>query len=606
MCGIMGYVGEKEAGPIVLEGLRLLESRGYDSAGIASKDLLGPIKVQKAKGKLSNLLERVKTDPCTGTMAIGHTRWATHGKAEDYNAHPHMANGVAVVHNGIIENYRELRKFLEEDLGRVFLSDTDTEVVPHLIGYYLQKYVPPTAIRKAVAHLKGTFALGIMLESSPAVLFAVRKNQPLIIGFGASGTCISSSEIALASFAEVGVMHLEDGDIAQVHAEGASVFDFLGNEIKREIRKISVSGGTPDKGNYKHFLLKETFDQPESVGDTFRSFSDSQSHEIVLPELPFDFKEINRLSIIGCGTAYHAGLIGKYWLESLAGLSADCEIASEFCYRDPVLSPNSAGLFLSQSGETRDTIAALEHMREWGIPSLAIVNAPASSLSRVAGGTLYTKAYPEIAVASTKAFTAQLAVLASLAVFAAKERGRKFDQAGVLSDFAELPNHMQEVLAKSEEIHEISKLIARSSSVFYIGRGTSYPLALEGALKLKEISYIHAEGYPAGELKHGPLALIDTNTTTVVIAPSDRHFDKTVSNLEEIITRGGNIVLISDERCCAQVTKPVARIALPEVNPFVSPFVYVVALQLLAYHTAVLKGTDVDQPRNLAKSVTVE
>ncbi|MEK0083023.1 glutamine--fructose-6-phosphate transaminase (isomerizing) [Benzoatithermus flavus] len=607
MCGIVGVIGRRPAAPLLLDALRRLEYRGYDSAGMATL-VEGRIERRRAQGKLDRLAERLASEPLPGTTGIGHTRWATHGVPNETNAHPHLSEGVAVVHNGIIENFQELRAELVAR-GHHFATQTDTEVVPHLIGAGLARGLDPKeAAVAAVRRLKGAFALAMLFEGCDDLLIVARKGSPLAIGYGEGEMFVGSDALALAPLTER-IQYLEEGDVAFLSRRGAMILDAEGNEAERPIRQTALSGALIGKGNHRHFMEKEIFEQPAVLGDTLRSFADPATHRITLPELPFDFQAVSRVAAVACGTASYACLVGKYWLESLAGLPVDWDIASEFRYRASPLVPGQVGLFVSQSGETADTLAAMRHLRGEGCPALAVVNVPESTLAREADATLRTLAGPEIGVASTKAFTTQLATLACLAVGAARARGRLDPEreAALTKALDELPARILQVLEKDQEIRAIAAELMAARDVLYVGRGTSYAIALEGALKLKEISYIHAEAYAAGELKHGPIALIDEHVPVIVVAPRDHLFEKTASNLQEVVARGGKVVLLSDAAGVAELGDYAWKtVTLPEVDPFVAPILYAVPVQLLAYHTAVLKGTDVDQPRNLAKSVTVE
>ena len=607
VCGIVGVVGVERAAPLLLEALRRLEYRGYDSAGIATL-VDGRIERRRAAGKLDNLARELAAHPLEGTVGIGHTRWATHGRATRTNAHPHVSGGVAVVHNGIIENFQSLRAELEAE-GRRFETETDTEVVPHLVAHYLALGNDPVeAARRAVERLEGAFALAMLFAGDARFLLVARRGSPLAVGYGHGEMYVGSDALALAPLTER-IQYLEEGDFAVLDPEGARILDAAGRPVTRPITRTALSGAMIGKGNHRHFMEKEIFEQPSVLGDTLRAFADPSDHRIVLPDLPFDLARLPRLAAIACGTASYACLVGKYWFEGLAGLPVDWDIGSEFRYRAPVLLPDQAGLFVSQSGETADTLAALRYMKERGHPTLAVVNVPESSLAREADGILRTLAGPEIGVASTKAFTTQLATLACLAIGAARARGRldAERERGLTRALDEVPARVLQILQQQERFREIGEELALARDVLYIGRATSYAVAMEGALKLKEISYIHAEAYAAGELKHGPIALIDESVPVIVVAPRDALFEKTVSNLQEVAARGGRIVLFSDRQGCEELAAHCWRaVALPVCDPFVAPILYTVPVQLLAYHTAVAKGTDVDQPRNLAKSVTVE
>ena len=607
MCGIVGVIGGRPAAPLLLDALRRLEYRGYDSAGIATL-VDGRVQRRRAPGKLDRLAERLAAEPLGGVTGIGHTRWATHGVPNETNAHPHVSDGVALVHNGIIENFQELRQELI-GLGHTFVTQTDTEVVAHLISTQLARGLSPReAAARVVRRLHGAFALAILFEDHEQLLVVARKGCPLAIGYGDNEMFVGSDALALAPLTER-IQYLEEGDLAFLDRSGATVTDAEGSPVDRPIRQTALSGALIGKGNHRHFMEKEIFEQPAVLGDTLRSFADPATHRIALPELPFDLATLPRLAIVACGTASYAGLVGKYWFEGLAGLPVDWDIASEFRYREPPLVPGQAGLFVSQSGETADTLAAMRHLRAGGHKALAIVNVPESTLAREADAVVRTLAGPEIGVASTKAFTTQLATLACLAVGAARERGRlAAPREGELTQaLDELPARILQVLEKDQEIRAIAQELTTARDVLYLGRGTSFAVALEGALKLKEISYIHADAYAAGELKHGPIALIDEAVPVIVVAPRDALFEKTASNLQEVVARGGKVVLLSDAEGVAELGDYAWRtVTLPTVDAFVAPILYAVPVQLLAYHTAVLKGTDVDQPRNLAKSVTVE
>lgn len=607
MCGIVGVIGGRPAAPLLLDALRRLEYRGYDSAGIATL-VGGRVERRRSPGKLDRLAERLDQEPLGGVTGIGHTRWATHGAPNETNAHPHVSEGVALVHNGIIENFQELRAELVAR-GHQFATQTDTEVVAHLISAQLARGLEPReAALQVVRRLKGAFALAILFERHDELLVVARKGCPLAVGYGDGEMFVGSDALALAPLTER-IQYLEEGDVAVLSRSGAVVADAEGREVERPIRQTALSGALIGKGNHRHFMEKEIFEQPAVLGDTLRSFADPETHRITLPDLPFDLADVPRLAVVACGTASYACLVGKYWFEGLAGLPVDWDIASEFRYRNPPLVANQAGLFVSQSGETADTLAALRHLRAEGHPALAVVNVPESTLAREADGLLRTLAGPEIGVASTKAFTTQLATLACLAVGTARARGRLTAEreAELTRALDELPARILQVLEKDAEIRAIAQELVAARDVLYVGRGTSYAIALEGALKLKEISYIHAEAYAAGELKHGPIALIDENVPVIVVAPRDALFEKTASNLQEVVARGGKVVLLSDAEGINELGEYAWRaVTLPSVDPFVAPILYAVPIQLLAYHTAVLKGTDVDQPRNLAKSVTVE
>lgn len=613
MCGIVGVIGGRPAAPLLLDALRRLEYRGYDSAGIATL-VHGKIVRRRAPGKLRNLAKLLEAEPLDGYTGIAHTRWATHGEPTETNAHPHVSAGVALVHNGIIENFQALRAELVAK-GHSFGTQTDTEVVAHLVSDGLRRVGPLEAATAAIRRLEGAFALAILFEDYSDLLVVARKGCPLAIGHGDGEMFVGSDALALAPLTRQ-IQYLEEGDIAFLNGEGVDIVDARDRPVTRAIVQTELSGATLGKGNHRHYMEKEIFEQAAVIGDTLRSFADPVTHRITLPELPFDMATVTRIAAVACGTASYACLVGKYWFESLAGLPVDWDIASEFRYRNPPLVPGQIGLFVSQSGETADTLAAMRYVRDAGHQTLAIVNVPESTAAREADGMLRTLAGPEIGVASTKAFTTQLATLACLAIGAARARGRLTSdrEESLTHALDQLPARMLQVInGLNAHIRMIAEGLKDARDVIYLGRGTSNAIALEGALKLKEISYIHAEAYAAGELKHGPIALIDESVPVIVIAPRDHLFEKTASNLQEVVARGGRVILISDQEGVAKVTAELgegrklhASIVLPTVDPFVAPILYAVPVQLLAYHTAVLKGTDVDQPRNLAKSVTVE
>jgi glucosamine--fructose-6-phosphate aminotransferase (isomerizing) len=608
MCGIVGILGRGPVADQIVDSLRRLEYRGYDSAGVAT--LEGDhLARRRAEGKLRNLESRLKSQPLTGHAGIGHTRWATHGKPTESNAHPHAADNVAVVHNGIIENFRELRQMLETQ-GATFLSETDTEVVAHLVNSYLLKGASPQeAVKASLPQLRGAFALAFLFKGHGDLLIGARKGSPLAIGHGDGEMYLGSDAIALAPFTDT-VSYLEDGDWVVLTREVGVIHDAQGAVVNREVLKSGASSFLVDKANYRHFMAKEIHEQPEVVGHTLARYVDMATERVALPlKLPFDFKDIQRISITACGTASYAGYIAKYWFERLGRLPVELDVASEFRYREAPLRKGDLAIFISQSGETADTLAALRYAKSQGLHTLSVVNVPTSTIARESETVLPTLAGPEIGVASTKAFTCQLMVLAAVAVAAGKARGElsDADEIKLVHGLVEIPRLMAAALATEPQIEKLAREIAKSKDVLYLGRGTSYPLALEGALKLKEISYIHAEGYAAGELKHGPIALIDENMPVVVIAPYDRVFEKTVSNMQEVAARGGNIILMTDAKGAAEAAiASLVTIVLPDMAATFTPMVYAVPVQLLAYHTAVVMGTDVDQPRNLAKSVTVE
>ncbi len=607
MCGIVGILAREAVAPQLVDGLKRLEYRGYDSAGIATLDD-GRIVRRRAEGKLRNLEARLLADPLRGRTGIGHTRWATHGAPTEANAHPHATDRVAVVHNGIIENFRELREQLMEQ-GAVFTSQTDTEVVAHLASSALAAgATPQLAVHETMKRLRGAFALAFLFEGHDDLLIGARRGSPLAIGHGDGEVYLGSDAVALAPFTDE-ITYLEDGDWVVLTRETVEIFDEGGAPVSRPAIRSSVASVIVDKGAHRHFMAKEIAEQPEVVGHTLVRFIDMTAGRIRLPAgADFDFSGLDRLAISACGTAYYAGLVARYWFEKFARLPVDIDIASEFRYREPPLTPGGLALMISQSGETADTLATLRHCRAQGMTIGAVVNVPTSTIAREADVVFPTTAGVEVGVASTKAFTCQLAVLAALAIKAGRDRKvlSEQDEAKLVASLIEIPRLMAEALHLEPEIERLAPSIAKAKDVLYLGRGTSYPIALEGALKLKEISYIHAEGYAAGELKHGPIALVDENVPVVVLAPFDALFEKTASNMQEVAARGGRIVLITDKEGEVHAGETYATLVVPKAYAFVSPLIYAIPIQLLAYHTAVFMGTDVDQPRNLAKSVTVE
>jgi glucosamine--fructose-6-phosphate aminotransferase (isomerizing) len=607
MCGIVGIVGQTPVAPLIVDALKRLEYRGYDSAGVATIEN-GHLARRRAEGKLVNLEKRLNAEPLGGTIGIGHTRWATHGVPNEINAHPHFSKDVAIVHNGIIENFAELREELTRD-GFEFASQTDTEVVAHLVARELRKGAAPIeAAHAALGRLKGAFALAIMFQGDENLIVAARNGPPLAVGHGDGEMYLGSDAIALAPFTSQ-ITYLEDGDWAVIRRDSVEIFDISGKPVERARQQSVGTSLLVDKGNHRHFMEKEIHEQPEVISHTLANYVDFVGGRVKQFDVPFDFGKIDRLAISACGTAYLAGLIGKYWFERYARLPVDIDIASEFRYREMPLSKSSAALFVSQSGETADTLASLRYCRGEGIPISAIVNVRESTIARESNGIFPTLAGPEIGVASTKAFTCQLSVLASLALRAAVARGKVSEEQerALVRQLSEAPRYASQVLKLDKQIEQIAREISKVRDVLYLGRDTSFPLAMEGALKLKEISYIHAEGYAAGELKHGPIALIDENMPVIVIAPHDHIFEKTVSNMQEVAARGGRIILITDEKGAARTTlKTMEAIVLPDVPEIIAPIIYALPIQMLAYFTAVAMGTDVDQPRNLAKSVTVE
>jgi glucosamine--fructose-6-phosphate aminotransferase (isomerizing) len=607
MCGIIGIAGNGNVVPSVLDALKRLEYRGYDSAGIAAL-AVGGLDRRRAQGKLSSLEAVLKDKPMEGATAIGHTRWATHGLPNETNAHPHMTDKVAVVHNGIIENFQQLRAELVAK-GRVFTSQTDTEVVPQLITQLLSEgLAPQEAVSACLKRLEGAFALAIIFADLPNTLYAARRGSPLALGFGKEGNYLGSDAVALAPLTQK-ICYLEEGDWAKITPEAIQIFNSNDEAVERPIKITALTGATTGKGDFRHFMLKEIYEQPTVIGETLNVYYNPTTARITLPELPFDLKDISELTIVACGTSYYAGLVARYWLEQQAKLPVAIDVASEFRYREPVLKKGGLTIVISQSGETADTLAALRYAKAQGQHTLAIVNVPESSMSHEAEVTLYTHAGPEIGVASTKAFTTQLTVLACLTLALAEARGTvdADEMARLTHALAEVPARIAELLHDGDEIEKLATTIQHAKDMLYIGRGTSFAIAHEAALKMKEISYIHAEAYAAGEMKHGPIALIDESVPVIAIAPHDGLFEKTASNVQEAAARGGNIIAISDKAGIAGLADVVkASITLPTVHPFVTAILYAVPSQLLAYHVAVLKGTDVDQPRNLAKSVTVE
>ncbi|RUU28822.1 glutamine--fructose-6-phosphate transaminase (isomerizing) [Mesorhizobium sp. M6A.T.Ce.TU.016.01.1.1] len=607
MCGIVGIVGHSPVAPLIVDALKRLEYRGYDSAGVATIEH-GKLGRRRAEGKLINLERRLKDEPLDGMIGIGHTRWATHGVPNETNAHPHFSDGVAIVHNGIIENFAELRDELMRD-GYTFSSQTDTEVVAHLVARELARGLKPVeAAHQALKRLEGAFALAIMFKGDEDLIVGARNGPPLAVGHGDGEMFLGSDAIALAPFTN-SITYLEDGDWAVVRRNEVAIFDMEGNKVDRKRQQSLSTSFMVDKGNRRHFMEKEIHEQPEVISHTLAHYVDFVGGVSKPLDLPFDFAKIDRLAISACGTAYLAGLISKYWFERYARLPVDIDVASEFRYREMPLSRTDAAFFISQSGETADTLASLRYCRKAGMKIGAVVNVRESTMARESDVILPTLAGPEIGVASTKAFTCQLSVLASLAVRAGVARGTisREQETTLVRQLSEAPRYANQVLKLDGQIEKVARDLSHYKNVLYLGRDTNFPLAMEGALKLKEISYIHAEGYAAGELKHGPIALIDENMPVIVIAPHDRIFEKTVSNMQEVAARGGKIILITDSKGAAHATvKTMETIVLPDVPEIISPIIYALPIQMLAYFTAVFMGTDVDQPRNLAKSVTVE
>ncbi|GAA0734204.1 glutamine--fructose-6-phosphate transaminase (isomerizing) [Sphingomonas japonica] len=607
MCGIVGIVGKGDVVDQLVDGLKRLEYRGYDSAGVCTIHDAA-LERRRAEGKLANLVRELRDEPLPGRIGIAHTRWATHGAPNTVNAHPHATREVALVHNGIIENFKPLREELVAR-GRHFDSQTDSEVVAHLISEKVEAGMAPAdAVAEILPRLHGAFALAILFRQHPDLLIGARLGSPLVVGYGEGETYLGSDALALAPLTQR-IAYLEEGDWVVITREGAQVFDKDNQPAHRPITISGVTGALIDKGNHRHFMLKEIYEQPVVVAQTLRSYLRPLEEKVALPDMEFDLSSVERVTIVACGTAYYVGMIGKYWIERFARLPVEVDFASEFRYRDPVLLANTLGVVVSQSGETADTLAALRHMKASGVTTAGIINVPTSSMAREVDLLMPTHAGPEIGVASTKAFTCQLAVMAALAVNLARAKGRldPDEERDIVRHLTEVPAAINAALAHDAEIEAMAGTIASARDVLYLGRGPDYPLALEGALKLKEISYIHAEGYASGEMKHGPIALIDEHVPLIVIAPSGPLFDKTVSNMHEAQARGAQVVLISDAQGLAAAgDDAVATIEMPAVHPLIAPIVYAVPVQLLAYHVAVAKGTDVDQPRNLAKSVTVE
>ena len=607
MCGIIGIIGKDQVADRLVDGLKRMEYRGYDSAGVCTVQD-GQLIRRRAEGKLGNLVKELAGNPASGTVGIAHTRWATHGAPTTSNAHPHATGEVALVHNGIIENFKPLREALQAR-GRSFESETDTEVVAHLVSEQVEAGLSPTeAVQAVLPQLRGAFALAIAFRQHPDLLIGARLGSPLVVGYGEGETYLGSDALALAPLTQK-IAYLDEGDWVVITRDGAQIYDSANNPVTREITTSGVTAAAVEKGNYRHFMQKEIFEQPTVVAQTLSSYIRPLEQTVALPQMDFDLSAIDRITIVACGTSFYAGMVAKYWFETFARVPVDIDVASEFRYRDPVLQPGGLALFISQSGETADTLAALRHCKRNGQTIAVVVNVPTSSMAREADLLLPTHAGPEIGVASTKAFTCQLAVLAALAAHLALKKGKLSadEEHEIVKHLIEAPAALNAALSHDDDIAAMAHLIAPARDVLYLGRGPDYPLAMEGALKLKEISYIHAEGYASGEMKHGPIALIDESVPVIVLAPSGPLFEKTVSNMHEVMARGGKVVLISDADGIAEAGDGcMATIEMPKVHPLIAPLVYAVPVQLLAYHVAVAKGTDVDQPRNLAKSVTVE
>jgi glucosamine--fructose-6-phosphate aminotransferase (isomerizing) len=609
MCGIIGYVGPRETKEVLLEGLRRLEYRGYDSAGLAIFHD-GKVVIRRSLGKLGELVRKTAGERFNGHLGIGHTRWATHGKPSEANAHPHKAGGVAVVHNGIIENYLSLKGTLSRE-GHTFKSETDTEILGHLIQSHLFKGATfEEAVRQALLQVQGSYAIAVLYEGEKDKLIAARKESPLILGLGEKESFVASDIAAILPFTRK-VIFLEDGEMAVSQDSGSQISTLGGEKRRRPPKEILWDPVTAEKGGFKHFMLKEIHEQPRAISDTIRGRVSLEEGKILLGDLGLSakaLKEIRRVCIIACGTSYHAALVGKFMIEELARIPTDADLGSEFRYRDPLVGSQDLLVAISQSGETADTLAAFREGKKKGAHTLAICNVVDSSLARESDGIFYTHAGPEIGVASTKAFTTQLVALFLLALYLARTReaiGQK-EVKGLLEDLLKIPHQVQEVLDLNPEIEALSKRYMNARDFLYLGRGVNYPIALEGALKLKEISYVHAEGYPAGEMKHGPIALIDEEMPVVVLAPQSKTYEKILSNVEEVRAREGRIIALANPSNKEVASKARDVLFIPETHHLLTPILLTVPLQLLAYNIAVLKGTDVDQPRNLAKSVTVE
>ncbi len=614
MCGIIGILGSQTAAPRVIESLRRLEYRGYDSAGVATLEA-GKLERRRAAGKLVNLEHELTTSPLSGKSAIGHTRWATHGAATVDNAHPHISGRVAVVHNGIIENFRELRELLESE-GRSFSTETDTETIAHLVDRELEKGLSPVeAVSKSLKALRGAFGLAIMFEGEENLMIGARRGSPLVVGVGENEMFLGSDAMAVSPFTNR-VIYLDEGDWCVLNRDGVEIFNEDDQPVTHPVHIVQGIGAAAEKGNYRHFMQKEIYEQPDSTARTIGAYVDALHQRVALPadmtkasKIGFDFAKFGKVHMIACGTAYYSACVAEYWFEQIAKLPVETDIASEFRYREAALNKDDLAIFISQSGETADTLAALRYCKENGLTTAALVNVPTSTIAREADIVLPTLAGPEIGVASTKAFTAQLCGLAAIALAAARQRGvlSEAEEADLTKQLQETPRLISEALKHNDEVKDLAVEIAKARDVLYLGRGALYPIALEGALKLKEISYIHAEGYAAGELKHGPIALIDEHTPVVVIAPNDKLLEKTISNMQEVAARHGRVLLITDDiGAKAAGDTPWAVLKTPSCSPFIAPILYSIPVQMLAYHAAVEKGTDVDQPRNLAKSVTVE
>ncbi|USG63233.1 glutamine--fructose-6-phosphate transaminase (isomerizing) [Sneathiella marina] len=607
MCGIIGVLGKQDVVPSLVDGLKRLEYRGYDSAGIATLTSDG-IDRRRAEGKLVNLEAVLDGNNLSGLAGIGHTRWATHGVPNETNAHPHMTTQIALVHNGIIENYRELAEELVAK-GYAFESETDTEIAAQLISSYLDDGASPKdAMAQSLQRLQGAFSIAVIFKKHDDLMIGARRGAPLAVGWGKGEMFLGSDALALAPLTS-SISYLEEDDWVVLTRDGAVFYDKNNQEVTREVKQTQLSGAMIGKGNHRHFMMKEIVEQPAVIGETLSSFFNPRSRTITLPDLPFDWKDLPKITIVACGTSFYAAMIAKYWFEKVADLSVEVDIASEFRYRNMPLREGGLAMFISQSGETADTLAALKYAKENGQHIGSIINVEESSMGRESDFVFHTQAGPEIGVASTKAFTCQLVTLACIAIDAGVQRGviDHEEEARLCAAISEVPARAAEILESHVNIKNLAEKIFEANDILYIGRGTGYPVALEGALKLKELSYIHAEGYAAGELKHGPIALIDDTVPVIVVAPSDPYFEKTASNMQEVMARKARVIFLSDAAGIEQLGEhAVGSIELPSVDPFVAPILYALPVQLLAYYVAVLKGTDVDQPRNLAKSVTVE
>jgi glucosamine--fructose-6-phosphate aminotransferase (isomerizing) len=608
MCGIIGYIGNKNAIPIVMDGLKRLEYRGYDSAGIAYF-IEDKIELKRCKGKIRDLEGIVNTCSVSSGLAIGHTRWATHGRPSDENAHPHRSDGIVIVHNGIIENYVELRHKLQAE-GFKFTSETDTEVLCHLINKYSSSKPLEDAVRAAIKDVRGAYAFAVINEKEPYRIVAVRKESPLVIGLGDGEYFLASDVPAFLSHSKE-VIFLDNNEMAAMHKDGVIVTDFDGNAVNKKVTTISWSPSMAEKGGYRHFMLKEIYEQPRAIADTIRGRVLADKGEVALEEFnltPADIKNTDRIFIVACGTSYHAGVVGKFMIEEMARIPVEVDIASEFRYRNPIITGNTLFIAITQSGETADTLAAMREAKRLGAKTLSICNVIGSTASRESDFVFYTHSGPEVGVASTKAFTTQITALYLLSAALGKGRGFISDDeaSSLIEDLLHLPTKTEQVIELDPEINAVAKELFKAKDFLYLGRGINYPIALEGALKLKEISYIHAEGYPAGEMKHGPIALIDEEVPVVVLAPSGRLYEKVLSNMEEVKSRGGVVVAVAGKN--NETIKKLSRhcISVHESNIYLNTILLTIPLQLLAYHIAVLRGCDVDQPRNLAKSVTVE